>query len=86
MSARDEEIVTFRLAPRDRAAIQRLIDEGEYRNRSDFLRLAVKNALREHVREGQKTSIAFELEGFDLPAHETTRPARASRRKGGNTQ
>lgn len=83
--ADDEEIVTFRLGPRDRAAIQRLVDEGEFRNRSDFLRHAVKNALREHDGSARRVHLDLELEGYDLPATAAGRRTRPSRRKGGNT-
>lgn len=55
----DEEIVTFRLGPSDRAAIQRLVDKGDYRNRSDLLRHAVKTLLRD---AGEPASRAKELD------------------------
>lgn len=77
-----DEMVAFRLAPRDRAAIQRLVDAGVFQNRSDFLRYAVKATLAEHARELRPT-LDLDLEGVDLPAQaapKSTR-ARASQRK-----
>ena len=68
-----DEIVTFRLAPQDRAAIQRLIQRGEFRNRSDFLRYAVKTTLRDHAvppptaRQPAAPKLDLELEGVQLP-------------------
>lgn len=67
-------MVTFRLAPRDRAAIQRLIEAGEFRNRSDFLRYAVKATLAAH---GASTApLDLSLEGVELPAPPTPTRAR----------
>lgn len=71
MPAEDEEIVTFRLPSRDRAAIQRLVDAGAFQNRSDFLRTAIRNALREH---GALAALDLTMEGVDLP---DASPARA---------
>lgn len=62
-----EEIVTFRLAPKDRAAIQRLVDSGEFRNRSDFLRYAVKATLAEYE-PGARARLNLDIEGVELPA------------------
>ncbi|HEX2021936.1 MAG TPA: ribbon-helix-helix domain-containing protein [Candidatus Thermoplasmatota archaeon] len=64
----DEEIVTFRLAPRDRVAIQRLVEAGEFRNRSDFLRYAVKTSL-DHFDASRTAKVRsdLEIEGVDLP-------------------
>lgn len=82
----DDEIVTFRLGPRDRAAIQRLIDGGEFRNRSDFLRFAVKSALDDHdARQGERKARAeMEMEGIELPpgvnAQRSARPRPAARK------
>ena len=72
MPADDEEIVTFRLPSRDRAAIQRIVDAGAFQNRSDFLRTAIRNALREHGAIGAPLDLT--LEGVDLP---DASPARA---------
>jgi Arc/MetJ-type ribon-helix-helix transcriptional regulator len=70
-----EEMVAFRLGPKDRAAIARLVETGEFRNRSDFLRYAVKAALRDlDVRA--PAPLDLDLEGIDLPEHA---PARAPR-------
>ena len=71
-----DEMVAFRLAPRDRAAIQRLIEEGVFRNRSDFLRYAVKATLAEHARE-LRPKLDLDLEGVDLPAQAPPQKARA---------
>ncbi len=67
----DDEIVTFRLGPRDRAAIQRLIDGGEFRNRSDFLRFAVKNVLDDYESRAsadKKPRVDMEMDGIDISA------------------
>ncbi len=69
-----EEIVTFRLAPSDRAAIQRLVEKGEFRNRSDFLRFAVKNGLRDYERTGASARVDLGMEAYELPAHESAAP------------
>ena len=60
-----EEMVAFRLAPADRAAIARLVEMGEFRNRSDFFRHAVKRALREYALP--KPKLDLEMEGVELP-------------------
>lgn len=70
-------MVTFRLAPRDRAAIQRLIESGEFRNRSDFLRYAVKATLAAHGIQ-PRAPLDLSLEGVELPAPPT--PSRARNR------
>ena len=73
----DEEMVAFRLAPRDRAAIQRLIDMGEFRNRSDFLRYAVKSTLGTL---GPKTALPdLRMEGVELPKPDPARSASSRR-------
>lgn len=77
-----EEMVTFRLAPRDRAAIQRLIESGEFRNRSDFLRFAVKSALGEHEPGTKRANVDLEMEGVDLPASGSRSRSRTPSRKG----
>lgn len=77
-----DEMVTFRLAPRDRAAIQRLIENGEYRNRSDFLRHAVKTALGDHEPGQKRASVDLEMEGVDLPASSSRSRSRTPSRKG----
>lgn len=68
-------MVTFRLAPRDRAAIQRLIEAGEFRNRSDFLRYAVKSTLASHEDKSRTTAAKLDLaiEGVDLPGNATAK-------------
>jgi Arc/MetJ-type ribon-helix-helix transcriptional regulator len=79
-----EEMVTFRLAARDRAAIQRLIDSGEFRNRSDFLRYAVKATLATYG-DAARAKLDLELEGVDLPANTHARgKPRARSTKGVN--
>lgn len=72
-----EEMIAFRLSPRDRAAIQRLVEVGEFRNRSDFLRYAVKAALREFDVPRGHPPMDLELEGVALP--EPGESARSSR-------
>lgn len=67
-----EEMVAFRLPARDRAAIQRLVDDGQFQNRSDFFRYAVKTALKEYPVKPQLP----DLEGVSLPE---PAPARAPR-------
>lgn len=81
-----DEMVTFRLGPKDRAAIQKLVEEGEFRNRSDFLRYAVKAGLREvHLTHAATRSRAadLDLEAVDLPQHgEAPRPRAGRARRG----
>jgi Arc/MetJ-type ribon-helix-helix transcriptional regulator len=80
MADADEEIVTFRLAPRDRSAIQRLVDRGEFRNRSDFLRYAVKTSLRDLDEPARpRAKLDLDLEGVQLPDAEPAGSARAPR-------
>lgn len=81
-----DEMVTFRLGPKDRAAIQKLVEEGEFRNRSDFLRYAVKAGLREvnltHA-AARARSNDLDLEAVELPQHgEVARPRGARARRG----
>lgn len=73
----DEEMVAFRLAPGDRKAIQRLVERGEFRNRSDFFRYAVKSALEAYDRKS-RPALDLEIEGVDLPTQSS--PARAKSR------
>ena len=81
-----DEMVTFRLGPKDRAAIQKLVEEGEFRNRSDFLRYAVKAGLREvHLTNAAtRTRGDLDLEAVELPQHhaEAARPRGARARRG----
>lgn len=73
-------MVTFRLAPRDRAAIQRLIETGEFRNRSDFLRYAVKSTLADYEPKTARAALDLDIEGVDLPAQPAkSRPRRSSK-------
>ena len=72
-----EEMVAFRLAPADRAAIARLVEMGEFRNRSDFFRHAVKTALREYALP--KPKLDLELEGVELPESGEPHARRSSR-------
>lgn len=79
-----EDMVAFRLAPLDRAAIQRLIDQGAFRNRSDFLRHAVKLALKESgVPAGRPAAPDLDFEGIHLPEPAPNRAHRAPRRGAG---
>lgn len=73
-----DEMVAFRLAPRDRAAIQRLIQAGEFRNRSDFLRYAVKATLAQHLADAPpaRAPLDLDLPGVDLPPQATRAQAR----------
>jgi hypothetical protein len=80
-----DEIVTFRLAPQDRAAIQRLVQKGAFQNRSDFLRYAVKTTLRDHAPPPSAPTptapkLDLELEGVTLPEQGAAK--RASRAPG----
>lgn len=71
----DEEMVAFRLASGDRKAIQRLVERGEFRNRSDFFRYAVKATLQGYDRK--TASLDLDIEGVELPAHASPARARA---------
>ena len=87
MPEADEEIVTFRLPRRDRAAIQRLVDGGAFQNRSDFLRTAIRLALRENGIAPTSRGLDLELESVDLPMHDAARPrARGSHHKRGQNR
>lgn len=72
-----EEMVAFRLAPRDRASIQRLVAAGAFRNRSDFLRYAVKAAIEKHA-DALRGMPDLEIPDIQLP----TQPPRARRAVG----
>lgn len=65
-SESDDEMVTFRLAARDRVSIQKLVENGEFRNRSDFLRYAVKSTLNSYD-DKTRAKLDLEMEGVDLP-------------------
>jgi len=74
--------VTVRLPPRDRDAVRRLVEQGVFRNRSDFIRHAVKAALE---RYGAAPSVPdLTLEGVELPAADapTRSRARGAQRQG----
>jgi len=76
-----EEMVAFRLPPADRVAIERLVQRGEFHNRSDFFRHAVKSALREYA--PRRAPLDLELEGVELPdAGSASTPRRGSGRRG----
>ncbi|GEM_PF-5899243 len=80
-----EEMVAFRLPARDRAAIQRLVDEGHFHNRSDFLRYAIKSTLREYAAPAPRAPALPDLEGVSLPEPAPARrPAAPRARKGVN--
>lgn len=77
-------MVAFRLAPRDRAAIQRLIDAGEFRNRSDFFRYAVKATLAAHG--ASPAPLDLSLEGVELPAPPTPSRPRSTGNRASRSQ
>lgn len=78
-----DEMVTFRLGPKDRAAIARLVEDGEFRNRSDFLRYAVKAGLKEFQPHAVRARMDLDLEATELPAHhEPARRAGGRSRRG----
>jgi Arc/MetJ-type ribon-helix-helix transcriptional regulator len=81
-----EEMVAFRLPARDRAAIQRLVDEGQFQNRSDFLRYAIKSTLREYpsAAAAPKAPDLPDLEGVSLPDPPARARAAPRARKGVN--
>lgn len=81
MTGSDDEMVTFRLAARDRASIQKLVENGEFRNRSDFLRYAVKSTLQGYD-DKTRAKLDLELEGVDLPAGAPPRKAAPRGRAG----
>jgi Arc/MetJ-type ribon-helix-helix transcriptional regulator len=78
-----DEMVTFRLAPRDRAGIQRLVASGEFRNRSDFLRYAVKATLAVYD-ELPRPKLDLDLEQVELPPNSHARDARPKGRARSN--
>lgn len=81
----DDEMVAFRVPAKDRAAIQRLVDEGHFQNRSDFLRYAIKTTLREFAAPAPQAPVLPDLEGVNLPDHAPARVRAAPRaRKGVN--
>ncbi|HUR70055.1 MAG TPA: hypothetical protein VM370_12490 [Candidatus Thermoplasmatota archaeon] len=82
----EDEMVTFRLGPRDRAAIQRLVDAGEFRNRSDFLRYAVKATITTYdATKADTKKLDLDIPQVDLPSHSPARKtARGRSTKGVN--
>ncbi|MFA5860565.1 MAG: ribbon-helix-helix domain-containing protein [Candidatus Thermoplasmatota archaeon] len=78
-SGADEEMVAFRLGSRDRAAIKRLVDDGEFRNRSEFLRDAVKTSLRGYEKHTASAKLDLDLEQVELPSSHEPSSARAAR-------
>lgn len=85
MPESDDDMVAFRLSPRDRAAIQRLVSDGEFRNRSDFLRYAVRSTL-DDMRHKGAIRPDLEMESIQLPNNQAShaRPRGARGRKGVN--
>lgn len=73
----DEEMVTFRLAASDRKAIRRLVESGEFRNRSDFFRYAVKSTLASYDRKPR--ALDLDIEAVELPSHSPPRKATRGR-------
>ena len=73
-----EEMVAFRLPARDRAAIERLVDDGHFHNRSDFLRYAIKSTLRDYP-ASQTPDLS--MEQVSLPDHAPARQAAPRARK-----
>lgn len=80
-SGSEEEMVTFRLAARDRVSIQKLVEAGEFRNRSDFLRYAVKSTLASYD-DKTRAKLDLEMEGVDLPPHGAPRKGAPRARSG----
>jgi Arc/MetJ-type ribon-helix-helix transcriptional regulator len=78
MASDGDEMVAFRLAPRDREAIRRLVEKGVFRNRSDFLRYAVKAALASEPEA--RPALNLDLEAVELP-HATPAPSRRAARR-----
>lgn len=76
----DEEMVAFRLAPADRSAIERLVAMGEFRNRSDFFRYAVKSTLRDHPTA--RAALDLSLNGVELPESLEAPPSARGRTSG----
>lgn len=72
-------MVTFRLAARDRASIQKLVEAGEFRNRSDFLRYAVKSVLGSYD-DKTRAKLDLELEGVELPPNAARKTAPRGRK------
>lgn len=81
MPESEDEMITFRIAPKDRQAIARLIEAGEFRNRSDFLRYAVRSTLENIHTTRDRARPDLEIEGVELPRAETT-AANARARRG----
>jgi len=63
MSANDDqnERVSVRLDPEDRAAINLLVVDGDYENVSDFIRKAVKDKLNPKLRKARMRKEMLEL-------------------------
>ena len=72
----DDEVVTVRLPRKDAEAVDRLVREGAYVNRSDFVRHAVRAALE----GGDDGAIARLGLGLEAGKTQTRRSARGVRR------
>ena len=78
-----DDMVAFRLPRADRAAIQRLVEQGRFHNRSDFFRHAVKMAIRDYGEPAAPSLPNLEMESVDLPdSAPATRARRAGQRPG----
>ncbi|NGM83177.1 CopG family transcriptional regulator [Paenibacillus sp. 7124] len=50
----DQEKITINLGPVDLGQVDLLVDQGFYSNRTDFIRIAIRNQLQNHTNEVQR--------------------------------
>lgn len=74
----DDEVVTVRLPRKDAEAVDRLVKDGSFLNRSDFVRDAVRAALEERD-EGGIGRLGLDV-GAGQARPQTRRNARGVRR------
>lgn len=72
----DDEVVTVRLPRKDAESVDRLVREGAFINRSDFVRNAVRTALE----GGDDGAIARLGMGVDQPRAQARRSPRGVKR------
>ena len=72
----DDEVVTVRLPRKDAEAVDRLVREGAFINRSDF----VRNAVRAALESGDEGAIGRLGLGVEASRTQTRRSARGVRR------